>query len=55
VRLCLYQLCHPEAPHPVLDLSEQPQLATIGIQPLNLAQYEQLLQGGTHGITPTVG
>src|SRR6266498_2247464 len=55
VRLCLYQLCHPEAPHPVLDLTEQPHLVTIGAQPLNLAQYEQLLQGGTHGTTSTLG
>ena len=55
VRLCLYQLCHPETPHPVLDLANQPHLAALGAQPLNLAQYEQLLQGGTHGTTPTLG
>jgi len=55
VRLCLYQLSHPETPPPVLDLAEQPYLAAIGAQPLNLAQYEQLLQGGTHGTTPTLG
>jgi len=55
VRLCLHQLCHPEAPHPVLDLAEQPHLAAVGTQPLNLAQYEQLFQGGTHGATPTLG
>jgi transposase len=55
VKLCLYQLCHPEAPHPVLDLTEQPHLAAVGAQPLNLAQYEQLLQGGSYGTTSTLG
>jgi transposase len=55
VKLCLYQLCHPEASHPVLDLAEQPHLAAVGAQPLNLAQYEQLLAGGSYGATSTLG
>jgi transposase len=55
VRLCLYQLSHPEARHPALDLSELPHLAGLGAQPVDLSQYEHLLQGGTHGSSPALG
>lgn len=46
VRLCLYQLLHPETAPPVLDLTAQPQLVAVGTQPVNLACYDQLLTGG---------
>jgi hypothetical protein len=43
VQLCLRQL-HEPAPKPSpLDLSDQPHLAQIGNQPVNLQQYDQLL------------
>jgi hypothetical protein len=47
VKLCLHQLLHPDLPNPRLDLSAQPQLNTIGAQPINLHQYDQLLSGGS--------
>jgi hypothetical protein len=40
VRLCLHQLQAPDAVLPSLDLAQQPQLAQIGSQPLNLARYD---------------
>ena len=44
VRLCLRQLQEPVSTQlPTLDLSNQPRLAQIGNQPLNLRQYDQLL------------
>ncbi|MDQ5853437.1 MAG: IS21 family transposase [Chloroflexota bacterium] len=46
VRLCLYQVVHPETPPPVLDLAAHPQLGSVGTQPINLARYDQLLVGG---------
>lgn len=45
VRLCLHQLEHPEVTVAPLDLTARPHLATIGQQPVNLQQYEQLLGG----------
>lgn len=46
VRLCLHQLQTPDAVLPSLDLAQQPQLAQIGTQPLDLTCYDQLLTGG---------
>ncbi len=43
VILCLHQLQQPALPLPVLDLSDQPHLSGIGLQPLNLGCYDQLL------------
>lgn len=49
VELCLRQLEHPE-PTPVsLDLSRHPGLQTVGLQPLSLNCYNQLLAGGQNG------
>jgi transposase len=47
VKLCLHHLLHPHSPSVALDLSDQPQLNLVGAQPINLHQYEQLLNGGT--------
>jgi transposase len=46
-----WQLTHQEAPpvSPSLDLSDRPQLAAIGQQPVDLNRYDQLLGGGSHG------
>lgn len=46
VTLCLHQLQHPVVPLPALDLTDQPQLVGIGVQPLDLACYDQLLSRG---------
>jgi hypothetical protein len=46
VQLCLRQLLHPEPQVPGLDLTDRPALARIGLQPLNLSRYDQLLGGG---------
>lgn len=46
VTLCLHQLQQPALPLPVLDLTHQPQLIGIGMQPLDLGCYDQLLGGG---------
>ena len=43
----LFQLLHPDLPNLPLDLSEMPQLNTLGAQPINLHKYDQLLSGGT--------
>lgn len=45
IRLCLNQLEQPVALPPSLNLDHQPQLASIGSQPLDLARYDQLLTG----------
>lgn len=45
VRLCLNQLKEPSVLPPSLNLDHQPQLATVGSQPLDLARYDQLLTG----------
>ena len=44
VTLCLHHLLHPEQEPVVLDLHDQPHLAPLGSQPLDLAVYDQLLQ-----------
>ena len=49
VRLCVHQLLHPDQIPPPVDLSDHPQLATIGTQPLNLHLYDQLLTGDVDG------
>jgi transposase len=46
VQLCLRQLLQPEVELSALDLSDRPRLAPIGVQPLNLSRYNQLLGGG---------
>ena len=45
VTLCLNQLLQPETPLVQLDLSDQPHLATVGDQIVDLGLYDQLLQG----------
>jgi hypothetical protein len=53
VQLCLRQLVQPD-PQPVtLDLSDHPQLVTIGQQPVRLEHYDHLLKGGQNGSQPT--
>jgi len=46
IRLCLHQLHEATPATAQLDLSLRPQLATLGQQPVSLAQYEQLLAVG---------
>jgi len=46
VKLCLRQQGMPSAPPATLNLSDHPRLLGIGEQPINLAQYDQLLAGG---------
>ncbi len=47
VRLCLHHIVHPSVVPAPVDLTDRPQLATVGTQPLSLACYNQLLAGGT--------
>lgn len=44
VQLCLRQLLEPEPQTPSLDLSSHPELVQVGHQPLDLGQYDRLLQ-----------
>jgi hypothetical protein len=48
VQYCLHQLMEqatkPATPNPPLDLSDRPDLAAIGTQPVDLSRYEQLLK-----------
>ncbi len=44
VQLCLRQLLEPEPQIHSLDLSSHPELGKIGNQPLDLGQYDRLLQ-----------
>lgn len=44
VRLCLRQLNEPEPPTGALDLNFNPELEKIGVQPLDLGQYDRLVQ-----------
>lgn len=44
VMLCLRQLLNPEPSLPGLDLSEHPQLMSVGQQPIDLARYDTLLE-----------
>ncbi len=46
VQLCLRQQEMPSSLPATLNLSGRPQLQGVGEQPLNLAQYDQLLAGG---------
>ena len=45
---CLHALEQPQLELPALDLSEQPQLAEVGMQPVQLQQYEQLVERMAH-------
>jgi hypothetical protein len=49
VELCLRQLLQPALPTAPLDLSQHPQLQTVGQQPAALSPYNQLLSGDDHG------
>ena len=44
VQLCLRQLLEPEPRTRSLDLSSHPELVQVGNQPLDLGQYDRLLQ-----------
>ena len=46
VQLCLRQLLNPHIQPEPLDLSAHPQLTSFGNQPVDLGQYDRLLQGG---------
>jgi hypothetical protein len=46
VELCLQQLLNPESPVAALDLTNQPHLASVGMQPLDLSCYDRLLERG---------
>jgi hypothetical protein len=43
VKLCLQQRLQPARPVAVLDLQQQPHLQPLGLQPLNLQCYDELL------------
>lgn len=45
IQLWLTQLAQPDPLHPTLDLSQQPRLAGVGVQPVNVAAYDQLVRG----------
>jgi hypothetical protein len=45
VELCVRQLQPSSEAVPALDLTDQPRLAQVGAQPLDLSTYEQLLAG----------
>lgn len=47
VRLCLRQLAEPETPIPALDMLPWPELAGVGSHSVDLAQYDQLLEGAS--------
>lgn len=47
VLLCLHQLQQPQLSLPTLDLSQHPQLQSLGTQAINLEAYNQLLGGET--------
>jgi hypothetical protein len=44
VKLCLEQLQVPTLPKSLLDLSNQPHLAEVGTQAVDLTCYEQLIE-----------
>jgi transposase len=44
VRFCLHQLLNPEPSATLLDLQTRPHLVGIAEQPVNLAQYDRLLE-----------
>ncbi len=41
---CLHALEQPQLELPVLDLSQKPHLAELGTQPIELQQYDQLVE-----------
>ncbi len=41
---CLHALEQPQLELPVLDLSKKPHLAELGTQPIELQQYDQLVE-----------
>jgi transposase len=45
VELCVHQLAEPETPLSALDLTEYPELVTVGSNAPNLDCYDQLLEG----------
>jgi hypothetical protein len=45
VRICLRQLTDPEAPIPVIDLAQWPELVGVGAQAVDLGCYDLLLEG----------
>ena len=45
---CLHALEQPQLELPVLDLSQKPHLAELGTQPVELQQYEQLVERLAH-------
>ena len=47
VQRCLHHLQHPDQAPTTLDLSQRPQLSTIGTQPIDLCAYETVLTGGS--------
>ena len=47
IQRCLHHLQHPDQAPATLDLSQRPQLSTIGTQPIDLAAYETVLTGGS--------
>jgi transposase len=46
VLLCLHQIQHPDQLRAALDLTDQPHLAHVGTQPIDLHCYDRLLPGG---------
>jgi len=45
---CLHALEQPQRERSILDLSEKPHLAALGTQPIELEQYEQLVERMAH-------
>jgi len=45
VRVCLRQLTEPQMSTPSIDLADWPQLVGVGAQELDLARYDDLLEG----------
>jgi hypothetical protein len=46
VKHCLEHLESPSTAVPLLDLADKPHLAALGNQPIDLARYDQLVEGG---------
>jgi transposase len=55
IRLRLRQLQQPDTSPAPLDLSTRPHLAALGQAPVNLRQYEALLEGGRPHLPRTAG
>jgi hypothetical protein len=45
---CLHALEQPQLELPILDLSQKPHLAELGTQPVELQQYDQLVERLAH-------